>query len=154
MVVAFGIVMFPGRTELDVVAGIVPVGGDVVVDAIVVVGPVVVVGVSVVVVVLVGAVTVVVAITGDIGDAGGGDETIPVAVKGPIAIGVEGRLSARPVEGTGLGIGTSTVISPLESVGGLAPVASTFVTALPTMTVFPSAAAAPTIGAGSDNVVW
>jgi hypothetical protein len=78
----------------------------------------------------------------------------PVAVKGPTVPGVDGRLSAMPVDGIGLGRGALMAISPAETVAGVAPVASTLTTAVPVIAVFPSAAAAEAIDDGMVTCVW
>ena len=78
----------------------------------------------------------------------------PEAVKGPTVPGVEGRLSVRPVDGTGLGIGALMVIGGAATDAGVAPVASTLTWAVPVMAEFPSAAAADTIELGSDTLDW
>ena len=54
----------------------------------------------------------------------------PVAVKGPKVSGAPGRLRVRPVDGTGLGMGASMARLPLETDPGVAPTASTLVTAV------------------------
>jgi len=73
----------------------------------------------------------------------------PDAVKGPTVPGVEGRFRARPVVGTGLGIGASMVIGGAATEAGVAPVASTLRLAVPVMAEFPRAAAAETMEEGS-----
>jgi hypothetical protein len=78
----------------------------------------------------------------------------PVAVKGPTVPGVAGRTRARPVDGTGLGIGALIMMGGAATEAGVAPVASTLRLALPVMAEFPSAAAAPTIALGRTTVDW
>ncbi len=78
----------------------------------------------------------------------------PVAVKGPTDAGVEGNINVRPVAGTGLGIGALMTRLPLEIEAGVAPVASTLVTAVPAMAEFPSAAAADTMDVGRATMDW
>ena len=77
----------------------------------------------------------------------------PVEVKGPTVSGTAGRSSVRPLLGTGDGMGASMARLPLESVAGVAPVASTFVSADPVMAEFPRACAAATIELGSATDV-
>lgn len=60
---------------------------------------------------------------------------------------------ARPVAGTGVGIGTLKLSVPDEIAPGDAPIASTEVVAVPVRAVFPSAAAALTIVAGMGTDV-
>ena len=45
----------------------------------------------------------------------------PLAVKGPILMGADGRLSASPEDGTGFGMGRSNPIDPVGTCGGVAP---------------------------------
>jgi hypothetical protein len=78
----------------------------------------------------------------------------PEAVKGPIVVGVAGRFRVRPAVGTGLGIGALMAMVPLESDAGVAPVASTLVTAEPEIEEFPSAVAADTIELGRATMDW
>jgi hypothetical protein len=76
----------------------------------------------------------------------------PVAVKGPMVAAGDGRFSVIPVTGMGLGNGALMVRLPLESDAGLAPVASTSVTAVPSIEEFPSASAAEAIELGRTTV--
>ena len=76
----------------------------------------------------------------------------PEAVNGPTVPGVEGRVKASPLAGTGLGIGASIVIGGAATAAGVAPVASTFNVAEPSMAEFPRAAAAATMELGSETV--
>ena len=76
----------------------------------------------------------------------------PVAVKGPIGRGVAGRFSVRPAAGTGLGIGALMVRVPLEIEPGWRPWRRPWVTAVPAMAEFPSAAAAATMELGRATV--
>jgi hypothetical protein len=76
----------------------------------------------------------------------------PVAVKGPMVVAGDGRFNVIPVTGMGLGNGALMVRLPLESDAGLAPVASTLVTAVPEIEEFPSAWAAEAIELGRTTV--
>jgi hypothetical protein len=76
----------------------------------------------------------------------------PDAVNGPTVPGVEGRTNARPVAGTGVGMGASIVIGAAATVAGVAPAASTSNVAEPSMAEFPRAAAAATMLLGSTTV--
>jgi hypothetical protein len=78
---------------------------------------------------------------------------LPVAVKGPTVCAVEGTDKVTPAEGTGLGMVTVKSSGPTFVVAGVAPVASTLVTALPVMAVFPRAAAAAAMAAGMSTTV-
>jgi hypothetical protein len=68
----------------------------------------------------------------------------PEAVKGPIAAGGDGRLSVTPDCGTELGMGVLKCVVPPGILEGVAPVASTWVTAEPDRARLPRAAAAVT----------
>ena len=76
----------------------------------------------------------------------------PEAVNGPTVPGVEGRTNARPVVGTGVGMGALIVIGAAARLAGVAPVASTFNVAVPSIEEFPKAAAAETMELGNNTV--
>jgi hypothetical protein len=78
----------------------------------------------------------------------------PVGVKGPMVPADDGRSKVRPVAGSGLGMGTLMSMGPDDTVAGVAPTASTFTTASPTIAELPRAAAAPAIDDGSVSWVW
>ena len=79
---------------------------------------------------------------------------VDVAVKGPTVAAGDGRSSGRPPLGIELGIGTLKLKGPSVMLAGVAPVASTFVVAVPLMAVLPKAAAAETRDAGIETTVW
>jgi hypothetical protein len=78
----------------------------------------------------------------------------PPAVNGPTVAGVDGSMSVKPAEGTGEGMGTLMASAPDGIDAGVAPAASTAVSAVPMMAEFPRAAAAPTMAPGSATVDW
>jgi len=77
----------------------------------------------------------------------------PPAVKGPTLPGAEGRSRVSPDVGIGLGMGVLNVIVS-DVVAGVAPVASTWIVAVPLIEEFPSAAAALAIWVGIETVDW
>jgi len=79
---------------------------------------------------------------------------LPVAENGPMVAAGEGNCSCNPDAGTGLGMGASMVIDPVDIDGGEAPEASTIAVALPVMALLPRAAAAETMLDGRSTVVW
>ena len=78
----------------------------------------------------------------------------PLAVKDPSVPAELGSSSVRPLLGTGLGMGTSKSIAPVDMVEGVAPVTSSSAVAVPEIDVLPKAAAALTRLAGIETVVW
>lgn len=77
----------------------------------------------------------------------------PVAVNGPIVVGDDGTAKVSPVDGIGLGMGTSKLMVPDGTDPGVAPLASRVVVAVPLMETFPRAAAAFTMPAGITSWV-
>jgi hypothetical protein len=79
---------------------------------------------------------------------------VPVAMKGPTDAAETGKSIESPWSGTGDGMGTSKDAADCGADDGDAPVASTWVVAVPLMSVLPKAAAAPTTEDGRTKVVW
>lgn len=75
-----------------------------------------------------------------------------VAVNGPIVAGVEGIVSVRPAAGITGGMGRLKA-TEVAMDDGVAPLASTVTSAVPSMAVLPSAAAALAIAAGMTTEV-